>query len=388
MSQYIFIKKDLEEKKEKILEKIKSFYFNLKNLFLLKPGLFKVFFILLLFWFVLLGIIIFSTTDIIKDIKIKKTALTKIEIEEKIDEKEEKDKTIFNLNIAATINTEKKESKKQIIKINKENDKNTIDKEILELNNQKENKSNNIKYEYDEKNKNIFYKVPNKELYQDIYNKIDIPNKKDKEELLYYTISKAEKYFLKENNKNIREMDEDSIIDKINLIILEEKLNNIDYIKKEEKIIDNLAPFWSYNTEKTFTDNKETNTENKIKVEKPIIDNGKEIPIWVAEAIINKDFIPMYWLPQKFSYTIKQDGNIKGNSKLTGETAKEMLEKIENFQSYTEIQSDFDKIEKTQMYSPVEKNTYEPKTAEEFNLLFYKAQEEYEKNRNNKKSPL
>ena len=96
----------------------------------------------------------------------------------------------------------------------------------------------------------------------------------------------------------------------------------------------------------------------------------------------------MYWLPQKFSYTIKQDGNIKGNSKLTGETAKEMLEKIENFQSYTEIQSDFDKIEKTQMYSPVEKNTYEPKTAEEFNLLFYKAQEEYEKNRNNKKSPL
>jgi hypothetical protein len=38
-------------------------------------------------------------------------------------------------------------------------------------------------------------------------------------------------------------MDEDSIIDKINLIILEEKLNNIDYIKKEEKIIDNLAPF-------------------------------------------------------------------------------------------------------------------------------------------------
>jgi len=49
MSQYIFIKKDLEEKKEKILEKIKSFYFNLKNLFLLKPGLFKVFFILLLF---------------------------------------------------------------------------------------------------------------------------------------------------------------------------------------------------------------------------------------------------------------------------------------------------------------------------------------------------
>lgn len=388
MSQYIFIKKDLEEKKEKILEKIKSFYFNLKNLFLLKPGLFKVFFILLLFWFVLLGIIIFSTTDIIKDIKIKKTALTKIEIEEKIDEKEEKDKTIFNLNIAATINTEKKESKKQIIKINKENDKNTIDKEILELNNQKENKSNNIKYEYDEKNKNIFYKVPNKELYQDIYNKIDIPNKKDKEELLYYTISKAEKYFLKENNKNIREMDEDSIIDKINLIILEEKLNNIDYIKKEEKIIDNLAPFWSYNTEKTFTDNKETNTENKIKVEKPIIDNGKEIPIWVAEAIINKDVIPMYWLPQKFSYTIKQDGNIKGNSKLTGETAKEMLEKIENFQSYTEIQSDFDKIEKTQMYSPVEKNTYEPKTAEEFNLLFYKAQEEYEKNRNNKKSPL
>ena len=388
MSQYIFIKKDLEEKKEKILEKIKSFYFNLKNLFLLKPGLFKVFFILLLFGFVLLGIIIFSTTDIIKDIKIKKTALTKIEIEEKIDEKEEKDKTIFNLNIATTIDNTKKESKKQTIKINKENDKNTIDKEILELNNQKENKSNNIKYEYDEKNKNIFYKVPNKELYQDIYNKIDIPNKKDKEELLYYTISKAEKYFLKENNKNIREMDEDSIIDKINLIILEEKLNNIDYIKKEEKIIDNLAPFWSYNTEKTFTDNKETNTENKIKIEKPIIDNGKEIPIWVAEAIINKDVIPMYWLPQKFSYTIKQEGNINKNSKLTGETAKEMLEKIENFQSYTEIQSDFDKIEKTQMYSPVEKNTYEPKTAEEFNLLFYKAQEEYEKNRNNKKSPL
>ena len=388
MSQYIFIKKDLEEKKEKILEKIKSFYFNLKNLFLLKPGLFKVFFILLLFGFVLLGIIIFSTTDIIKDIKIKKTALTKIEIEEKIDEKEEKDKTIFNLNIATTIDNTKKESKKQTIKINKENDKNTIDKEILELNNQKENKSNNIKYEYDEKNKNIFYKVANKELYQDIYNKIDIPNKKDKEELLYYTISKAEKYFLKENNKNIREMDEDSIIDKINLIILEEKLNNIDYIKKEEKIIDNLAPFWSYNTEKTFTDNKETDTKNKIKIEKPIIDNGKEIPIWVAEAIINKDVIPMYWLPQKFSYTIKQEGNINKNSKLTGETAKEMLEKIENFQSYTEIQSDFDKIEKTQMYSPVEKNTYEPKTAEEFNLLFYKAQEEYEKNRNKKKSPL
>lgn len=388
MSQYIFIKKDLEEKKEKILEKIKSFYFNLKNLFLLKPGLFKVFFILLLFGFILLGIIIFSTTDIIKDIKIKKTALTKIEIEEKIDEKEEKDKTIFNLNIATTINNEKKESKKQMIKINKENDKNTINKEILELNNQKENKSNNIKYEYDEKNKNIFYKVANKELYQDIYNKIDIPNKKDKEELLYYTISKAEKYFLKENNKNIREMDQDTIIDKINLIILEEKLNNIDYIKKEEKKIDNLAPFWSYNTEKTFTDNKETNTENKIKIEKPIIDNGKEIPIWVAEAIINKDVIPMYWLPQKFSYAIKQDGNINENSKLTGETAKEMLEKIENFQSYTEIQSDFDKIEKTQMYSPVEKNTYEPKTAEEFNLLFYKAQEEYEKNRNNKKSPL
>lgn len=406
-----FLKKDLKKIKETFINKVKHFYYSLKNLFYLNPKLFIIFFILFVGGFIWLVFFIVSTTNFIQNKITKREILSDIEVIEKTEDEiiEKKDDSIFNINIATTIDNSYKEKMqpKETVKISVVDEKNEINKKILELNVQKENKANNLKYEYDTVSKNIYYKVPNKELYRETYNKIDIPNKKEKEDLVYYVISKAEQQFLKTKNKSIREVSDKEVTDMFNLIILEEKLNNIDYIQKKE-VVENQEPYGSYSIDNLFVGKLENKKDdkwewkekqqdlqdfsvkkNKIKIEKSIMDNGKEISVGVLEAIVNKDIIPISWLPTNFSYTVKQEKEQWNNGILTGEKAADMIKQIENFQSYTQIQSDFDtaNIKNEIEYSPERSLKYDDKVANEFNELFYKAQAEYEKNKNQNKQP-
>lgn len=225
-------------------------------------------------WIGFIVFLLFSINH--KQEKIEKKLLTEIEVVEPIEELEEvieekkEENGFFEIpqlypTITEVEETEKVEEYKP--------DSLSEQKEIIQLNaKNKGNLPDDAKYFIDHTTGNKYFIIKNKEPFIPYFNKVPI-DKKDKEELVYYILYKAEQKNLKEENKGLREISEKKLFELFNIIIAQEKLKGIDYIKLGDTITNQQQ---KKTKNRGMFDIQVANNETQIVSEKPKTLSWKE----------------------------------------------------------------------------------------------------------------